>query len=67
MLWLYKRVWFSEISNHHVEKISDVNKTEFIALGLMAAFVIFLGILPNYTLSLFDLPSAALVETFVKH
>jgi NADH-quinone oxidoreductase subunit M len=67
MLWLYKRVWFSEISNHHVEKISDVNKTEFIALGLMAAFVIFLGILPNYTLSLFDLPSAAIVETFVKH
>lgn len=67
MLWLYKRVWFSEISNHHVETISDVNKIEFFALGLMAVLVIFLGILPNFTLSLFDLPSAALVETFIKH
>ncbi len=55
MLWLYKRVWFSEITNHHIDGISDLGKIEFISLAVMAFFVILFGILPNLILSFFEL------------
>ncbi len=64
MLWLYKRVWFSEITNHHVDEISDLGKVEFISLGLMAVFVILLGVLPNLVLSFFTLPVSNLLKVF---
>lgn len=64
MLWLYKRVWFSEITNHHIDEVSDLGKIEFLTLGLMAAFVILLGILPNLVLSFFTLPVGNLVKFF---
>ena len=60
MLWLYKRVWFSEVHNHHIDEVSDLGKIEFISLGLMAFFVILLGILPNLILEFFELPVMAL-------
>lgn len=64
MLWLYKRVWFSEITNHHIDEVSDLGKIEFLTLGLMAAFVILLGVLPNLVLSFFELPVGSLVKLF---
>lgn len=66
MLWLYKRVWFSEISNNHVEDVSDLGKIELITLGLMAFFVILLGILPNLTLGFFEIPLQNLEAIFLK-
>lgn len=65
MLWLYKRVWFSEITNTHINDIKDLGKIEFISLGLMAFFVILLGILPNLTLSFFEIPSQNLEAIFL--
>ncbi|MES2961428.1 MAG: NADH-quinone oxidoreductase subunit M [Pseudomonadota bacterium] len=65
MLWLYKRVWFSEVTNHHIDEVSDLGKIEFISLGLMAVFVVLLGILPNLVLSYFQLPVSSLVKLFV--
>ncbi len=65
MLWLYKRVWFSEVTNHHIDEVSDLGKIEFISLGLMAVFVVLLGILPNLVLSYFELPVSSLVKLFV--
>lgn len=62
MLWLYKRVWFSEVHNHHIDEVSDLGKIEFISLGLMAIFVILLGILPNLILEFFELPVMTLVK-----
>jgi NADH-quinone oxidoreductase subunit M len=62
MLWLYKRVWFSEVHNHHIDEVSDLGKIEFISLGLMAFFVILLGILPNLILEFFELPVMTLVK-----
>ena len=56
MLWLYKRVWFSEISNQKISDILDLNKVEFMSLTLMAFFVILLGIFPNLVLSYLDWP-----------
>ncbi len=64
MLWLYKRVWFSEITNNHVEHLNDLNKTELFSLGLMAFFVILLGLMPNLILSYFSIPSLNLVHIF---
>lgn len=64
MLWLYKRVWFSEIHNHHVDEVSDLGKIELASLGLMAIFAILLGILPNLALSFFELPVDSLVKIF---
>ncbi len=66
MLWLYKRVWFSEISNQHIEGVSDLGKIEFISLGAMAAFVILLGILPNLILGFFELPVIQLTNLIQK-
>jgi len=66
MLWLYKRVWFSEIHNDHIKHVSDIGKIEFISLGVMAFFVIFIGILPNFTLSFFELPVLSITNLFTK-
>ncbi len=66
MLWLYKRVWFSEISNEHIKEVSDLNRIEFVSLFLMAFLVILLGILPNLIFDFFALPSEAIVKVFVK-
>jgi len=65
MLWLYKRVWFSEVTNHNIDEVSDLGRIEFISLGLMAFFVILLGILPNLVLSYFELPVSSLVKLFL--
>ena len=67
MLWLYKRVWLSEVNNHHIESISDLGKAELISLGAMALFVIILGIFPNLILSFFELPVSSLVKIFNLH
>lgn len=64
MLWLYKRVWFSEITNHHVDEVKDLGKVEFVSLALMAVFVILLGILPNLVLSFFSMPVSNLLRVF---
>jgi NADH-quinone oxidoreductase subunit M len=56
MLWLYKRVWFSEVTNHHINEVLDLNKIELISLILMAIFVLLLGIIPNLVLGFFEQP-----------
>lgn len=66
MLWLYKRVWFSEISNDKIKDVLDLGKIEFISLGLMAALVIVLGIMPNLALSFFENPVVNLTTIFNK-
>lgn len=66
MLWLYKRVWFSEITNDKINEIKDLNKVEFASLSLMAVFVMVLGIVPNLVLSFFKLPVNDLVGIFTK-
>jgi NADH-quinone oxidoreductase subunit M len=66
MLWLYKRVWFSEVHNHHINEVKDLNKIEFVSLFAMAVLVIALGILPNLALQFFASPSLQLVNIFVK-
>jgi NADH-quinone oxidoreductase subunit M len=54
MLWLYKRVWFSEIHNEKIEKISDLNFCEFAVLLSLAIMVIALGIFPSLISNFFS-------------
>ncbi|MFC5474312.1 NADH-quinone oxidoreductase subunit M [Paraherbaspirillum soli] len=45
-LWLVKRVVFGEITNHHVKEMLDLNKREFLILGVLAIAVIVMGVYP---------------------
>jgi NADH-quinone oxidoreductase subunit M len=60
MLWLYKRVWFSEIHNEKIEKISDLSFCEFTVLLSLAIMVIALGIFPSLITNFFSEQSAQL-------
>ncbi len=64
MLWLYKRVWFSEISNSKISSFKDLNYSEFLALGLMAFLVMIFGIMPNILLDFFTTPVESLIKIY---
>jgi len=46
-LWMYKRVIFGAIGNSTVAKLSDADPREMLALGLLAAAVLAMGIYPK--------------------
>ncbi|MEJ7806787.1 MAG: NADH-quinone oxidoreductase subunit M, partial [Telluria sp.] len=45
-LWMVKRVVFGEIANKNVAALVDLNKREFLMLGILAIAVIWMGIYP---------------------
>jgi len=45
-LWMVKRVVFGAIANHHVRELTDLNKREFLMLGILAIAVIAMGLYP---------------------
>ncbi|MBK9521229.1 MAG: NADH-quinone oxidoreductase subunit M [Rhodocyclaceae bacterium] len=45
-LWMYKRVVFGEVSNHHVAEMQDINGREFLVLGILAVAVLAMGLYP---------------------
>jgi NADH-quinone oxidoreductase subunit M len=45
-LWLVKRVIFGEIANDNVASLQDINKREFLILGVLAIAVLLLGLWP---------------------
>jgi NADH-quinone oxidoreductase subunit M len=45
-LWLVKRVVFGSVVHKHVAQLQDLNKREFLMLGLMAIAVIAMGVYP---------------------
>jgi NADH-quinone oxidoreductase subunit M len=46
-LWMVKRVYFGDITNHHVAELKDLNNREFLILGVLAAATIALGVWPQ--------------------
>ena len=46
-LWMYKRVVFGDLGNHHVAELSDINKREFLILALLAAGTLWMGLHPQ--------------------
>ena len=45
-LWMVKRVIFGAVANKHVAELADLNKREFLMLGLLAIAVIAMGVYP---------------------
>jgi NADH-quinone oxidoreductase subunit M len=45
-LWLVKRVVFGEIANDNVAKLQDLSRREFLVMGILAFFVLLLGVWP---------------------
>jgi NADH-quinone oxidoreductase subunit M len=46
-LWMYKRVIFGAIANSTVAGLADADPRELVALGLLAAAVLAMGIYPR--------------------
>jgi NADH-quinone oxidoreductase subunit M len=62
-LWMVKRVIFGAVANEGVASLEDLNGREFLVLGLLAVFVLGLGLWPA---PLVDVMSAT-VENLVNH
>ena len=45
-LWMIKRVIFGSVTNEKVAELQDINAREFLVLGLLAFFVLLLGVWP---------------------
>jgi NADH-quinone oxidoreductase subunit M len=46
-LWMYKRVVFGNVTNPHVEEMQDIDKREFLILGVLAICVLGMGLYPK--------------------
>jgi NADH-quinone oxidoreductase subunit M len=45
-LWMYKRVVFGAVTNAQVEGLMDINRREVFVLGVLAVFVLGIGLYP---------------------
>jgi NADH-quinone oxidoreductase subunit M len=66
MLWLYKRVWFSEITNQKITNFKALSKSEFSTLAIMALMVIIIGIMPNLIMNYLTIPVDSLTKIYLK-
>ncbi len=46
-LWMVKRVYFGDVANDHVAELTDINRREFVILGVLAVATLALGIWPQ--------------------
>jgi NADH-quinone oxidoreductase subunit M len=46
-LWMYKRVYFGDVTNDHVRELKDINARETLILTLLAGAVLWMGIAPK--------------------
>jgi len=61
-LWMYKRVVFGAVANHHVAELKDINLREFLVLGLLAALVLLMGLWPNPFVEVLHVPVSDLLN-----
>ncbi|CAK0751519.1 NADH-quinone oxidoreductase subunit M [Gammaproteobacteria bacterium] len=45
-LWMIKRVVFGPIGNDHIAALTDISRREFVILGVLALFVLLVGLWP---------------------
>jgi NADH-quinone oxidoreductase subunit M len=45
-LWMYKRVIFGAVTNHHVEELTDLNAREVLIMTILAICVLGMGLYP---------------------
>src|SRR5688572_2976207 len=65
-LWLVKRVIFGPVANDGVAGLTDLNSRELAALGMLAFFVLLLGVWPAPLLEVQDASIQSIVELAVR-
>ena len=61
-LWMVKRVVYGEVANEKVEALEDLNRREFIVLGILAVSVLLLGLWPAPLVEMMDATIEQLVQ-----
>ncbi|MGN6652922.1 NADH-quinone oxidoreductase subunit M, partial [Trinickia sp.] len=46
-LWMYKRVYFGAVANEHVKELKDINRREYLILGVLAGLTLLMGVYPK--------------------
>jgi len=46
-LWMVKRVYFGDVANDDVRALTDINRREFVMLGLLAVATLYMGLYPK--------------------
>ena len=62
-LWMVKRVVYGEVANNHVAELQDLNRREFVVLGVLAIAVLLVGLWPA---PLVDMMSVTVDELLVQ-
>ena len=63
MLWLYKRVFFGDLTNSDLKKMIDLNKSEIIILTCLAIPTLFFGFYPEPLINTIEVSISNLIET----
>ena len=61
-LWMIKRVVYGEVANDHVAHLEDLNRREFLVLGILAIFVLLVGLWPAPLVDMMEVTIQNLVE-----
>ena len=61
-LWMVKRVVYGEVANEKVEALEDLNRREFIVLGILAVSILLLGLWPAPLVEMMDATIEQLVQ-----
>ncbi len=61
-LWMIKRVVYGEIANDAVAELDDLNRREYLVLGVLAISVLLVGVWPAPLVEMMDATLVALVE-----
>ena len=61
-LWMIKRVLYGEVANDNVAELNDLNRREFIVLGILAFAVLLVGVWPAPLVDMMEVTIEALVQ-----
>ncbi len=61
-LWMIKRVIYGEVANDNVAELTDLNRREFIVLGVLAIAVLALGVWPAPLVDMMNVTIEHLIE-----
>ena len=64
MLWLYKRVVFGKLVNKELEKMIDLNRSEYFILITLAIPTLFFGFYPDPLINTIEMSVKDLIETY---
>ncbi len=61
-LWMVRRIFYGEVANEHVAAMPDLDRRELLVLGVLAVFVLLLGVWPAPLTEVMDVTLANLLE-----